>query len=121
MTVDQVVEKRKELASALSRPLGCVWPEGNVEVHPGRLVLWVGDEDLSKSEQPAWPLLKSGTASLFRAVPFGTDQRGRPVALTLMFASMVIGSIPRVGKTVAARLLLLAAALDVLAEIHAYD
>ncbi|GAB7041055.1 MULTISPECIES: cell division protein FtsK [Catenuloplanes] len=121
VTVDQVVEKRKELASALSRPLGCVWPEGNVEVHPGRLVLWVGDDDLSKAEQPGWPLLKSGTASLFRPVPFGTDQRGRPVMVTLMFASMVIGSIPRVGKTVAARLLLLAGALDVLAEIHAYD
>ncbi|WP_433051138.1 cell division protein FtsK [Dactylosporangium sp. CS-033363] len=120
-TVDQVADKRKELASALGRPLGCVWPEGNLDVHPGRLVLWVGDEDLSKSRRPAWPLLKSGTVDLFKPVPFGTDQRGRPVALTLAFASMVIGSIPRVGKTFAARLLLLAAALDPLAELHAYD
>ncbi|WP_432980449.1 cell division protein FtsK [Dactylosporangium sp. CA-233914] len=120
-TVDQVADKRKELASALGRPLGCVWPEGNLDVHPGRLVLWVGDEDLSKSRQPAWPLLKSGTVDLFKPIPFGTDQRGRPVALTLVFASMVIGSIPRVGKTFAARLLLLAAALDPLAELHAYD
>ena len=38
-----------------------------------------------------------------------------------MFASMVIGSIPRMGKTFAARLLLLAAALDVRAELHVYD
>nr|BFE64984.1 FtsK/SpoIIIE domain-containing protein [Dactylosporangium thailandense] len=120
-TVDQVADKRKELASALGRPLGCVWPEGNLDVHPGRLVLWVGDEDLSKSRQPAWPLLKSGTVDLFKPIPFGTDQRGRPVTLTLAFASMVIGSIPRVGKTFAARLLLLAAALDPLAELHAYD
>lgn len=121
VTVDQVADRRKELASALSRPLGCVWPEGNLDVHPGRLVLWVGDEDLSKATQPAWPLLKTGTVDLFKTVPFGTDQRGRPVAVTLMFASMVIGSIPRVGKTFAARLLLLAASLDVLAELHAYD
>ncbi|MER7008611.1 cell division protein FtsK [Dactylosporangium sp. NPDC000555] len=120
-TVDQVADRRKELASALGRPLGCVWPEGNLDVHPGRLVLWVGDEDLSKSRQPAWPLLKSGTVDLFKPIPFGTDQRGRPVAITLVFASMVIGSIPRVGKTFAARLLLLAAALDPLAELHAYD
>ncbi|MEU7868035.1 cell division protein FtsK [Dactylosporangium sp. NPDC049140] len=120
-TVDQVADKRKELASALGRPLGCVWPEGNLDVHPGRLILWVGDEDLSKSRQPAWPLLKSGTVDLFRPIPFGTDQRGRPVTLTLAFASMVVGSIPRVGKTFAARLLLLAAALDPLAELHAYD
>jgi len=34
---------------------------------------------------------------------------------------MVIGSIPRMGKTFAARLLLLAAALDVRAELHVYD
>ena len=38
-----------------------------------------------------------------------------------MFASMVIGSIPRMGKTFAARLLLLAAALDLRAELHVYD
>lgn len=120
-TVDQVADRRKELASALGRPLGCVWPEGNLDVHPGRLVLWVGDEDLSKSRQPAWPLLKSGVVDLFKPVPFGTDQRGRPVTLTLMFASMVIGSIPRVGKTFSVRLLLLAAALDPIAELHAYD
>lgn len=121
VTVDQVADRRKELASALSRPLGCVWPEGNMDVHPGRLVLWVGDDDLSKARQPVWPLLKSGEVDLFRPIPFGTDQRGRPVVVTLMFASMVIGSIPRVGKTFAARLLLLAAALDALAELHAYD
>ena len=120
-TVDQVADRRKELASALGRPLGCVWPEGNLEVHPGRLVLWVGDEDLSKARQAAWPLLKDGTVDLFQPLPFGTDQRGRAVLLTLAFASMVIGSIPRVGKTFAARLLLLAGALDVRAELHAYD
>ncbi|GIF78137.1 cell division protein FtsK [Asanoa siamensis] len=120
-TVDQVADRRKELASALGRPLGCVWPEGNLDVHPGRLVLWVGDEDLAKSRRPVWPLLKSGTVDLFKPIPFGTDHRGRPIVVTLMFASMVIGSIPRVGKTFAARLLLLAASLDVLAEIHAYD
>ncbi|MEV0715637.1 cell division protein FtsK [Asanoa sp. NPDC050611] len=120
-TVDQVADRRKELASALGRPLGCVWPEGNLDVHPGRLILWVGDEDLAKSRRPGWPLLKTGTVDLFKPIPFGTDHRGRPVVLTLMFASMVIGSIPRVGKTFAARLLLLAASLDALAEIHAYD
>lgn len=120
-TVDQVADRRKELASALGRPLGCVWPDGNLDVHPGRLVLWVGDEDLAKSRRPVWPLLKAGTVDLFKPIPFGTDHRGRPVVVTLMFASMVIGSIPRVGKTFAARLLLLGASLDVLAEIHAYD
>lgn len=58
---------------------------------------------------------------MFGPVPFGTDQRGRTVTVTLMFANMVIGSIPRVGKTFSLRLLLLAAALDPRAELHCYD
>jgi S-DNA-T family DNA segregation ATPase FtsK/SpoIIIE len=38
-----------------------------------------------------------------------------------MFASMVIGAIPRMGKTFALRLILLAAALDFMTELHTYD
>ncbi|MEV6527724.1 cell division protein FtsK [Longispora sp. NPDC051575] len=121
VTAGQVMEKRANLAAGLSRPLGCVWPEGRPEVHPGRLVLWVGDKDMASARQPAWPLLKSGKVDLFEPFPFGTDQRGRVIKLTMMFASMVIGSVPRMGKTFAARLVLLAAALDVRAEIYAYD
>jgi hypothetical protein len=36
---------------------------------------------------------------------FGTDQRGRAVKLSLMFASMIIGAVPRMGKTFALRLI----------------
>jgi S-DNA-T family DNA segregation ATPase FtsK/SpoIIIE len=121
VTVGEVADKRDKLASGLGRPLGCVWPEGNAEVHPGRLVLYVADHDMAKARQPAWPLARTGTVDLFRPVAFGTDPRGRLVPLTLMFASMVIGSIPRMGKTFAMRLVLLAAALDVRAQLHVYD
>jgi S-DNA-T family DNA segregation ATPase FtsK/SpoIIIE len=41
--------------------------------------------------------------------------------VTLIYASAVIGAIPRMGKTFAVRLLLLAAALDVRGELHPYD
>src|SRR5262249_44967853 len=34
VTATEVVEKREELAAALTRPLGCVWPEVNADVHP---------------------------------------------------------------------------------------
>ncbi len=121
VTVGEVADRRDKLASGLGRPLGCVWPEGNAEVHPGRLILWVGDQDMAKARQPPWPLAKAGAVDLFRPFPFGTDQRGRQVPLTLMFASMVIGSIPRMGKTFAMRLVLLACALEARAELHAYD
>jgi DNA segregation ATPase FtsK/SpoIIIE, S-DNA-T family len=52
---------------------------------------------------------------------FATDPRGRTAAVTLMFANVIIGSIPRMGKTFLLRTLLLICALDVRAEIHAYD
>jgi S-DNA-T family DNA segregation ATPase FtsK/SpoIIIE len=121
VTAVDIIEKRRELASGLRRPVGCVWPEPVDDEHAGRLVLWVGDQDMSKARQPAWPLTKTGTVDLFTPAPFGTDQRGRWVNLTLMFTSAAIGAIPRMGKTFALRELLLIAGLDPRAELHCYD
>ncbi|MFD4525020.1 cell division protein FtsK [Streptomyces sp. NPDC058470] len=121
VTVTDVIERRDRLASGLRRPLGCVWPEAVPDQHTGHLVLWVGDQDMSKARKPAWPLLKSGSTDLFKPVAFGTDQRGRWVEITLMYIAAVIGAIPRMGKTFLLRLLLLIAALDPRAELHTYD
>ncbi|QFY11511.1 DUF3631 domain-containing protein [Nonomuraea phyllanthi] len=121
VTVGEVLEKRDKLASGLRRALGCVWPEPLSEEHPGRLVLWVGDQEMRKARQPAWPLLKSGQVSLFDPIPYGNDQRGRPISILLMFANVLIGSMPRYGKTFALRVLLLACALDPLAELRLFE
>jgi S-DNA-T family DNA segregation ATPase FtsK/SpoIIIE len=121
VTAAEVMDRRDKLASGLRRQIGCVWPENDRKRHPGALILWVGDEDMSKAEQPRWPLAVKGAADMFAPIPFATDQRGRPITVTLMFASAIIGSIPRMGKTFLLRLLLLICALDVRAEIHAYD
>jgi S-DNA-T family DNA segregation ATPase FtsK/SpoIIIE len=121
VTAADVINKRDKLSSGLRRPLSCVWPEPSPEEHDGHLTLWVGDEALSKARQPPWPLLKAGKADLFKPVPFGTDQRMRPVELPLMYANLLIGSIPRRGKTVAMRDVLLAAALDPIAEIRCFE
>jgi S-DNA-T family DNA segregation ATPase FtsK/SpoIIIE len=115
------MEERQALASGLRRKLGCVWPSGDPDEHEGRLILWVGDRPMNETTKPAWPLLKDGTVDLFKPVVFGNDQRMRDVTVSLMFASVVVGSIPRMGKTFLMRLLLLIAALDPRAEIHAYD
>ena len=121
VTASTVVDKREELAAALTRPLGCVWPEVNAEVHPGMLGLFVADKDLSRAKQGDWPLLKTGAVNLFKPFAFGTDPRGRVVTLTLMFASMIVGSIPRMGKTFALRLALLGACLDPRSWVLAFD
>ncbi len=48
-TAEQVVDRRSRLASGLRRPLGCVWPQGEPEVHEGRLTLYVADRSLSEA------------------------------------------------------------------------
>lgn len=119
--VADIMGRRRQLASGLRRPLGTVWPEQAPGEHPGRLVLWVGDQDMAKAKQPAWPLASKGTVDLFDAVAFATDQRGNWVTVTLMFIAGIIGAVPRMGKTFLLRLLLLIAALDPRAELHTYD
>jgi S-DNA-T family DNA segregation ATPase FtsK/SpoIIIE len=121
VTPDDIMDKREALASGLRRKVGCVWPSGDPDEHEGRLVLWVGDRPMNETTKPAWPLLKDGRVDLFRPVGFGNDQRMRWVEVTLMFASVVIGSIPRMGKTFLLRLLLLIAALDPRAWLLAFD
>jgi S-DNA-T family DNA segregation ATPase FtsK/SpoIIIE len=121
VTAAEVSEKREKLASGLRRPIGCVWPETERKRHPGALSLYVSDEDMTTAEQPAWPLAARGAADIFQPQVLATSPRGRQVTVTLMYASVVLGAIPRVGKTFLLRLLLLICALDVRVEIHAYD
>lgn len=121
VTVTDVVDRREKLASGLRRPLGCVWPEAVPDEHTGRLRLWVGDQDMSQTRQPKWPLLDAKPLDLFKAQPFATDQRGRWVAQSLMYVSGIVGAVPRMGKTFLLRLVLLIACMDLRAEVHAYD
>jgi S-DNA-T family DNA segregation ATPase FtsK/SpoIIIE len=121
VTATDVLERRDKLASGLRRPLGCVWPEPAHSEHAGRLVVWVGDVDMSQAKPVAWPLARHGSADLFKPVAFGADQRGRPVDVLLMFNNVLIGAMPRFGKTFAMRVLLLAAALDASAELRVFE
>lgn len=123
VTAGEVMERRDKLASGLRRDIGCVWPEQGTgsRAHAGTLIIYVCDEPLREARQPAWPLAKTGRADIFGPIPFGVDQRGRGIALTLMFANLLIGSIPRMGKTVAMRIVLLFAALDPFTELHVFE
>ncbi|MEU8350292.1 cell division protein FtsK [Streptomyces sp. NPDC048845] len=121
VTVGDILDRRERLASGLRRPLGCVWPEPVPDEHAGRMVLWVGDKALNKVPSAVWPLAKNGDASLFKPLPFGTDQRGRRVDVTLMYDNLLIGAMPGMGKTFSLRTPLLAAALDPFAELLVWE
>ncbi|GLI41524.1 S-DNA-T family DNA segregation ATPase FtsK/SpoIIIE [Glycomyces algeriensis] len=120
-TAVEVIDRRDKLAAALARPLGCVWPEGQSDAHPGRLVLWVGDTDLADAKAVTWPLARSGTVDLFQPFPLGVDPRGMAVSGELMFTNWLVGSIPGMGKTFLVKLPVLAAGLDARAEVQVFE
>ncbi len=121
VTAVDIMDRRDRLASGLRRPLACVWPEPAHDQHAGRLVLYILDKPLRDTKAAAWPLAEKGTADLFRPAPFARDQRGRAVTVLLMFASALIGAMPRQGKTMALRILGLYAALDPSAQVRAWE
>lgn len=121
VTATEVAEKRAKLASGLRRPLGSVWPEPAPTVHEGALRLYVLDQPLSQMAQPAWPLLKAGRADIFKPLPFGHDPKGDPVDITLIYSSLLVGAIPRQGKSFSVRVVVLGAALDPTVELHIHE
>jgi DNA segregation ATPase FtsK/SpoIIIE, S-DNA-T family len=121
VTAAMVIDRREQLASGLRRPLGAVWPEPVTSEHAGRLELWVGRQDVAKSRQAPWPLLRGGQADIFQPIPYGTDVRGRTVKVPLVYHNWLIGAIPRQGKTAAVRVLACGVALDPLAEMWVHE
>ncbi|ONI72707.1 cell division protein FtsK [Actinosynnema sp. ALI-1.44] len=115
-----VCARRGRLASGLRLPLDQVWPEPS-RGHTGRLALWVGHEPASQMRQPAWPLIRDGVVDVFKSFPFATDPRMNIVEVGLMFRNWLDGGQPGSGKSFALRLKVLAASLDVRAEIRGYE
>jgi DNA segregation ATPase FtsK/SpoIIIE, S-DNA-T family len=121
VTAGMVIDRRAQLASGLRRPLGAVWPEPVSHEHEGRLELWVGRADISKARPPAWPLLRAGQADVFQPQPFGVDVRGKGVKAPMAYLNMLIGSIPRQGKTATVRVRACTYALDPIAEMWLHE
>ncbi|MFC6083706.1 P-loop NTPase family protein [Sphaerisporangium aureirubrum] len=120
VTVGDILDKRDRMASALRRPLGSIWPEGDSTIHEGRLILWVGDKDLSKTVVRS-PLVKAGSHDVFRGIPFGADPRGRPITVPIIEQNILIGSQPGQGKTASVRVLASGAALDPSVELWIHE
>nr|WP_040406208.1 hypothetical protein [Amycolatopsis nigrescens] len=101
-----VVKNRDALASALAVDEVQLIVErvrGNGG-HAGRVSMWVADEDPYSSPPLRTPLLGVSKWDAWRPVPFGRDARDRRIDLPLVWTSLLVGAIPRQGKTFAARL-----------------
>jgi S-DNA-T family DNA segregation ATPase FtsK/SpoIIIE len=66
--------------------------------------MWVADSDPYASPPVRTPLLEVPRWDAWRPVPFGRDARNRAITLALVWTLLLIGAIPRQGKTFAARL-----------------
>lgn len=121
VTAGDIVERRERLAAGLRYPLASVWPTASSDVHAARVSLWVGHTPMDKAKPFVWPLAKRGMVDIFQPFVIGVDPQGQPVTITLMFALMVIGAMPRMGKSALLRLIVLACGLDPRVEIYLYD
>ncbi|MEV8373068.1 cell division protein FtsK [Kribbella sp. NPDC056861] len=86
-----------------------------------RHTLFVADRDPLAVPVGRTDMLDCKPRSVWRPVKFGRDERDNPVNLSLLWASLLIGAQPRKGKTFAARLIALHAALDPYVKLIVVD
>jgi DNA segregation ATPase FtsK/SpoIIIE, S-DNA-T family len=95
-----------------------VWPAA--ADHAGYVDLWVADPGATERPAPPYPLLHDGRADVFTGVPLGVSQCGDTIAIELPGANLVYGGLMGQGKSNAARVTMLGAALDPLAILWVY-
>jgi S-DNA-T family DNA segregation ATPase FtsK/SpoIIIE len=109
------IAKREDVASALGVDEVQVHME-RVRTgagHAARLSLWCAKEDPFGGGVVRSPLIKRDSFDVWTdKIPVGRDARGREVAISLMWASLLVGAVPRQGKTYFIRECALALALD---------
>ncbi|XVV01923.1 cell division protein FtsK [Actinosynnema sp. CA-248983] len=118
-----VVKNREALASALAVDEVQLIVErvrGNGG-HAGRVALWVADNDPYATAPLRTPLLGVERWDAWRPVPFGMDARQRRVDLPMVWTSLLVGAIPRQGKTFAARLAAAGLILDPYTRLYVAD
>jgi S-DNA-T family DNA segregation ATPase FtsK/SpoIIIE len=118
-----VVKNREALASALAVDEIQLLVErvrGNGG-HAGRVALWVADTDPYAGPPLRTPLLDVAHWDAWRPVPFGRDARNRRIDLPLVWTSLLVGAIPRQGKTFAARLAGAGLVLDPYTRLYVAD
>ena len=122
-TADKAIGRRVELASGLDydeRQVFLSRLRGGTG-SARRVVMWVADVDPLSVPAGRSPLVTTARLSFWEPFPFGVNERGAVVPLCLMWTAMLVGAIPRQGKTFTARLPALAAALDPDVRMYVYD
>jgi S-DNA-T family DNA segregation ATPase FtsK/SpoIIIE len=119
-TFSKALERREEIASGIDVLPQQVFLDRDA-TSARRLALWVSNRDPLAVPAGRTPLLRADRVDFWKPFPFGVDERGNLVTVCLMWLSILVGAVPRQGKTFSARLLALAAALDPYVRLYVYD
>lgn len=119
-TFDDAVKARGAIASGLDVAISQVFITRDATSHR-RHTLWVADRDPLSVGAGRTPLLRCKPTDIWQPAPVGLDERGNKVEISLLWTSFLIGAQPRQGKTFAARLLGLYAALDPHVKLTVFD
>jgi S-DNA-T family DNA segregation ATPase FtsK/SpoIIIE len=108
----KVVGQREQLASALQLPAHRLLVTSD-DGHAGRVRLRASDEDPLSGVPVANPLvLAPRPVDLWSPLPIGVDVTGRVVSVSLVFSGLLVGGLPRSGKSVACANILVGGLLD---------
>jgi hypothetical protein len=118
--LDDAVQAKGKIASGLDVSVSQVFIHRDPTSHR-RHVLWVADRDPLAVPVGRTPLLACRQTDIWKPAPFGLDERGQLVSVPLMWNSVLVGALPRQGKTFSARLLALYAALDPYCRLSVFD
>jgi S-DNA-T family DNA segregation ATPase FtsK/SpoIIIE len=119
-TFKQAATKRDALASGLNVNSVMVFLDPDV-VSERRVRLWVSTIDVFAQKPVPSPLLKMAKFDFWQPIPFGVDARDQLVTMPLLWSSLLVGAIPRMGKTFAARISAAAAALDPYTRMYVFN
>jgi S-DNA-T family DNA segregation ATPase FtsK/SpoIIIE len=86
-----------------------------------QISMWVANRDPYAELPPVTPLAKAARIDFWDGFPFGVDARGRMIRMQLIWSSLLVGAIPRQGKTFAARLAAAAGALDPFVDLVIFN
>jgi hypothetical protein len=114
------VDNKPSIASGLDVSLSQVFLQRDPTSYR-RHVLWVADRDPLAVPVGRTPLLACKQTDIWKPAPLGLDERGGTVSVPMMWNSMLVGALPRQGKTFSARLLGLYAALDPYVKLSVFD
>lgn len=118
--LDDAIANRGRIASGLDVSLSQVFITRDPTSYR-RHVLWVADRDPLAVPAGRTPLLACRPTDIWAAAPFGVDERGNRVEMSMMWSSILVGAQPRQGKSFAARALALYAALDPHVKLTVFD